>query len=113
MAHLLIASPFQDFGPSHLAPTSLLSQQAIGQRSSQLRSEVRRLCPRKPGVYGMLDQHGELIYVGKAKSLRTRLLSYFRTKSRDHKAGKIIGQAKAIVWEVQPSEFGALLASWS
>ena len=55
----------------------------------------------------MLDQHGELIYVGKAKSLRRRLLSYFRTKSRDRKAGKIIGQAKTIVWEVQPSEFGA------
>ena len=41
MARLLIASPFQDFGPSHLAPTSLPYQQAIGQRSSQLRSEVR------------------------------------------------------------------------
>jgi excinuclease ABC subunit C len=57
----------------------------------------------------MLDPCGVLIYVGKAKRLRTRLLSYFRPASRDAKAGRIVTQTQSIVWEVQPSEFAALL----
>jgi excinuclease ABC subunit C len=70
---------------------------------------MRRDCPRLPGVYGMVDASGELIYVGKAKNLRTRLLSYFRPKSRDAKAGRILKDTRTLVWEVAPSEFAALL----
>jgi excinuclease ABC subunit C len=57
----------------------------------------------------MVDATGELVYVGKAKCLRARLLSYFRTNSRDPKAGRILEAARQIVWEVGASEFGALL----
>jgi excinuclease ABC subunit C len=57
----------------------------------------------------MLDADGVLIYVGKAKLLRARLLSYFRPHSRDPKAGRILEHARAIVWEPGASEFAALL----
>jgi excinuclease ABC subunit C len=57
----------------------------------------------------MLSRKGDLLYVGKAKLLRARLLSYFRTKSRDAKAGRIVAQTTSIVWEYTPSEFAALL----
>jgi len=57
----------------------------------------------------MIDGRGELIYVGKAKSLRARLLTYFRPGSRDPKAGRILRQTRSIVWEFTGSEFGALL----
>jgi len=57
----------------------------------------------------MIDAAGELIYVGKAKSLRARLLGYFRPKSRDEKAGKIIKETRRLVWELAGSEFAALL----
>jgi len=70
---------------------------------------MRRDCPRLPGVYGMVDAAGELIYVGKAKNLRARLLSYFRTKSRDAKAGRILKDTRLLAWEIAPSEFAALL----
>jgi excinuclease ABC subunit C len=70
---------------------------------------VRLLAPNRPGVYGMLDGDEQLIYVGKAKNLRTRLHCYFRKKGRPPKAGKIVAQAKSIVWEVVPSEFASLL----
>jgi excinuclease ABC subunit C len=57
----------------------------------------------------MLDERGELIYVGKAKSLRGRLLSYFRPRSRDAKAGRIVADARQVVWEPAACEFAALL----
>jgi excinuclease ABC subunit C len=57
----------------------------------------------------MADHRGELIYVGKAKDLRARLLSYFRPNSREPKAGHILHQTRLLAWEVGPSEFAALL----
>jgi excinuclease ABC subunit C len=57
----------------------------------------------------MVNARRELIYVGKAKCLRARLLSYFRSKSRDAKAGRILGHTRSLVWEYAPSEFAALL----
>src|SRR5690348_11957275 len=57
----------------------------------------------RPGVYRMLGKHGEVMYVGKSKSLRTRLLSYFRAK-RGEKGHRILGEAAGLEWEYQPSE---------
>ncbi|MCC9603138.1 GIY-YIG nuclease family protein [Stieleria sp. JC731] len=74
-----------------------------------LKLQIVQSCPRVPGVYGMLDRNGELIYVGKSKSLRNRLLSYFGAANEDEKAGRIIENTRAIQWETQPSEFAALL----
>jgi excinuclease ABC subunit C len=97
------------FGPSMLDVSSPVLHQVHGQRPGQLRRQVRELCPRRPGVYGMLNADGELIYVGKAKSLRVRLLSYFRPHSRDPKAGRILQHTRSLAWEYAPSEFAALL----
>ena len=103
--------PFRDFGPNGLLPNAgpPAVQVVRGQRSAALRALLKLLCPGKPGVYGMLDAAGELIYLGKAKCLRTRLLSYFRARSRPPKAGRILREARAIVWEICTHEFAALL----
>jgi excinuclease ABC subunit C len=108
--HLFTEPRFAGFGPCALDPglTELALHQVHGKRSSQLRKAVRGACPRLPGVYGMIDQHGDLVYVGKAKKLRARLLSYFRPRSRDRKAGRIVGQTRSLVWEAGPDEFAAL-----
>ncbi|HZY84765.1 MAG TPA: UvrB/UvrC motif-containing protein [Gemmataceae bacterium] len=102
---------FMGFGPHGLSPQApappLFAVQ--GRRPGRLRALVRREAPRLPGVYGMVDGGGELIYVGKAKCLRARLLSYFRPRSRDPKAGQIVKDARTVVWEPGPSEFAALL----
>jgi excinuclease ABC subunit C len=99
-----------DFGPCALAAGPELPPVTLvhGPRPSELKRRVRESCPRRPGVYGMMDGQGELIYVGKAKVLRARLLSYFRPRSRDKKAGRIIEQSCALLWEPGPSEFAAL-----
>ena len=55
----------------------------------------------------MVDVNGALIYVGKARSLRSRLQSYF-IPSRPEKAAAIIAETRHLVWEPQPNEFAAL-----
>ena len=47
-------------------------------RLDYLREKVRKL-PLEPGVYLMRDQGGTIIYVGKAKALKNRVSSYFRS----------------------------------
>lgn len=75
-----------------------------------LRRRVAALAELRPAVYRMLDARGRVIYVGKAKRLRPRLLSYFRAADTDEKAGRILRAAADIEWEYQPSEFAACLA---
>ncbi len=101
---------FVDFGNDPLMPFPRSALTRIESDCTDvLRGFVSRNAPKLPGVYGMLDTTGRLIYVGKSKSLRNRLLSYFMPNNTDEKAGRIIQAAVAIVWEKQPSDFGALL----
>jgi excinuclease ABC subunit C len=108
---LFSPGPFAGFGNNRLNPfaTPANGSRIQGKRSSQLKARLSEECPRSPGVYGMVNRNGELIYVGKSKSLRARLLSYFRPRSRDPKAGCILRETCEILWEYTPSEFAALL----
>ena len=74
-----------------------------------LREQVAAL-PLEPGVYQFLDKNSEIIYVGKAKSLRKRVSSYF-VQSRDHsaKVRVLVRQICAIRHIVVGSEQDALL----
>lgn len=62
-----------------------------------------------PGTYQMHSSEGEVIYVGKSKRLRTRLLSYFRAQYPKDKGARILREAAELIWQPQPSEFAALL----
>jgi excinuclease ABC subunit C len=108
---LFARQAFTGFGPIAIQPDcDPPSLHAIkARRPGRLRALMRQDCPRLPGVYGMVDPKGELIYVGKAKNLRARLLSYFRPHSRDPKAGRILKRTRSLVWEIATSEFAALL----
>ena len=75
-----------------------------------LHRRVATLAENRPGVYRMLDAARRVMYVGKTKRVRTRLLSYFRAADTSDKAGRILRAAADIEWEYQPSEFAACLA---
>ena len=75
----------------------------------QLRRRVRALAENRPAVYRMVDSAGRIIYIGKAKRLRTRLLSYFRAEYPEDKAARILYAANDIAWDYVPSEFAAYL----
>lgn len=110
MEAILQESPFFDFGDDPLYPFSRTGLCHIdGDSPDELKHQVRQFCPRQPGVYGMLDTLGRLIYVGKSKMLRNRLLSYFMPNNEEDKAGRIVQSTCSIVWETQPSDFAALL----
>jgi excinuclease ABC subunit C len=78
-------------------------------RLPELRAHVRAGAENRPGVYRMLAADGEVLYVGKSKSVRTRLLSYFRCAYPEEKGARIIREAAHLEWEYAPSEFAALL----
>ncbi|ALG29265.1 MULTISPECIES: excinuclease ABC subunit UvrC [Glutamicibacter] len=65
--------------------------------------------PTKPGVYRFRDEHGRVIYVGKAKVLRNRLTSYFANPDRlTPKTRAMVFTAGSVEWTVVGSELEAL-----
>ena len=86
----------------------LLTPKTSDELVAEMRAHVRAAAKDRPGVYRWLSADGEVVYVGKSKRLRTRLLSYFRCGS-DEKGSRIVREAAGIEWEYTPSEFAALL----
>ncbi len=63
----------------------------------------------RPGVYRMLDEEGEVLYVGKAKNLKKRLGSYFRGSGLDNKTIALVNRIQDIEITITSSETEALL----
>lgn len=76
---------------------------------ASMRAWVREQATNKPGVYRMLAADGEIVYVGKSKAIRSRLMSYFRAEYPEDKGARILREATRIEWDYEPSEFAALL----
>ena len=65
--------------------------------------------PVEPGVYRFSDSHGRVIYVGKAKSLRSRLTSYFADIAGLHpRTRQMVTTAAKVDWTVVGTEVEAL-----
>jgi excinuclease ABC subunit C len=70
--------------------------------------------PDAPGVYRFRDEHGRIIYVGKARSLRSRLSSYFQDLSNLHaRTQTMVTTAAAVEWTVVTTEVEALQLEYS
>lgn len=65
--------------------------------------------PAKPGVYLMKDSRNEVIYVGKAISLRSRVRSYFHDSVSHPKIIRLVGEIEDIEFIVTGSELEALI----
>ncbi|WP_304638725.1 excinuclease ABC subunit UvrC [Pseudomonas sp.] len=67
----------------------------------------------KPGVYRMLDEQGETLYVGKAKNLKKRLASYFRKTGLSPKTAALVARIRQIDTSITANETEALLLEQS
>ena len=74
--------------------------------------EKRRLAfgaPTAPGVYFFRDRHDQVLYVGRARDLRARLRSYFRTDRQRPAVEGALAALERIEWRVTGSELEAAL----
>jgi excinuclease ABC subunit C len=70
--------------------------------------------PVEPGVYRFRDGHGRVVYVGKAKSLRSRLSSYFQDVTALHpRTRQMVTTAASVDWTVVTNEVEALQLEYS
>lgn len=83
-------------------------QNPLGKR---LGNEFFKRIPKSPGVYSMFNSHGSLLYIGKAKNLKTRLRSYLQVKPdrSSRKTLRLVHSIAQITWEICDSEQSALL----
>jgi excinuclease ABC subunit C len=65
--------------------------------------------PNSPGVYQMLGEKGDVIYVGKAKNLKKRVSSYFSGRAQDPKTLSLVNHIKDVTITVTNSENEAVL----
>ena len=68
--------------------------------------------PASPGVYIFKDKYDEPIYIGKAKNLRNRVVTYFNSNST-WKVKRLVSEAKNISFVLSKNEANALLAEYS
>ncbi len=62
-----------------------------------------------PGVYRYYDKNGQLLYVGKAKNLKNRVLSYFNKNLSGYRTRIMVGKIFRLETTIVPSEYDALL----
>ncbi len=66
-------------------------------------------CSNRPGVYRMFDADAKLLYVGKAKSLKKRLASYFRKSGLAPKTAALVARIAQVETTITANETEALL----
>lgn len=76
--------------------------------ASRVSREERLSAPDAPGVYEMLDSMGAVLYVGKSRSVRKRLASWF-TGGQGAGAGELAARAHRVRWTVCSCPFTATM----
>ncbi len=77
-------------------------------REEHIKSILQRL-PESPGSYQYFDEHGTVIYVGKAKNLKRRVSSYFNREHDSRKTAILVSKIYDIHYTVVKTEAEALL----
>lgn len=76
--------------------------------NNELQLQLKSL-PDAPGVYRYYDNKGELLYVGKAKNLKKRVLSYFNKIHTVHRTQLMVSKIQRLETTIVNSEYDALL----
>src|SRR5215210_1977966 len=79
------------------------------QRGTEVIKRFWRTLPNAPGVYRMLDAKGDVLYVGKARSLKARVGSYARGQAHSNRIARMIGATASMEFVTTATEAEALL----
>ena len=85
-----------------------MNEEINNNREEHIEAQIKEL-PDKPGVYQMKDETGDIIYVGKAKSLRKRVRSYFRKANHTFKTKIMIDHIDDFDYIVTDTEVEAYI----
>src|ERR1700716_2382643 len=77
--------------------------------TSEQFSQISSTIPLEPGIYKYFDDRDQLIYVGKAKSLRKRVSSYFTKTFTTYKTYELVQRIRRIEFTIVGSEQDAFL----
>jgi excinuclease ABC subunit C len=100
----------EDTGPE-LPATLDLAWESTEQAASgpEVISAAVKTLPNAPGVYRMIDQKGDVLYVGKARSLKKRVVSYARTAGQSGRLARMINATATMDFVRTRTETEALL----
>ncbi|HEY4112957.1 MAG TPA: excinuclease ABC subunit UvrC [Rhizomicrobium sp.] len=112
-------TPTERLTPSDVPPFSLAATRAyisgpMELSSTELKGPARiqaylKTLPDAPGVYRMMDAKGDVLYVGKAKSLKKRVASYAKTGGHTERIARMIAETSEMLFVTTASEVEALL----
>ena len=95
------------------APASLLSRAldalALRQDGAAVIAKEAKTAPAGPGVYRMIDREGEVLYVGKARSLKKRVQSYARGQGHSNRIARMVADTASMEFVSTATETEALL----
>lgn len=94
--------PDAEIAPAEATPSELKHGIEVIQRFA-------RHLPNKPGVYRMFDRAGEVLYVGKAKSLKNRVTAYARGMAHTNAVARMIAETANMEFVTTGTETEALL----
>jgi len=95
--------------PGDAAPETAAAGGAGFDVGRQAIQAALRTIPASPGVYRMLDQAGEVLYVGKARSLKARVQNYANPRGLSTRIMRMIGATRAVEVVLTHTEVEALL----
>ena len=97
----------QELGARRLSDLRTLS--APRRRRVYDKRSLARGAPTRPGVYLFHDRHGQVLYVGRARDLRARLRSYFRSDRQRPSVEAALHALDRVEWRVLGSELESAL----
>ncbi len=86
--------------------TSIKTRLAAG---TEVIQSFQRHAGKSPGVYRMLNERGDILYVGKARNLHSRVAAYTRPQQLPHRLQRMIAETAAMEFTTTQSEAEALL----
>ena len=105
------ALPEREDAPSPPEPVVTIGETAPGALKAGIEviAEFAKHLPNRPGVYRMFDRAGEVLYVGKAKSLKNRVSAYARGMAHTNAVARMIAETANMEFVTTGTETEALL----